>query len=103
MLLLIHSLAFDNSALSGGSEWINSNISNKIYFDRIIFLKAKHYCSQCCRCSGGCNQRKGREDLIVAGGLILVEIMKQCKDELIVSDEGLLEGIILEKVLSAKC
>ncbi len=39
--------------------------------------------------------QKGREDLLVAGALILAEIMKRYKDELIVSDEGLLEGIIL--------
>jgi len=40
--------------------------------------------------------QKGREDLLVSGLLILTEIMKLWNDELIVSDQGLLEGILLK-------
>ncbi len=131
----------ENAELSKAREWINSNISNKIYADAsftlitaagtpatlaAIMLGLQRYdpvkingykmnlesVSDILRTLSSLKSvdilkqypvvQKGREDLIVAGGLILVEIMKQCKDELIVSDEGLLEGIILEKVLSVK-
>ncbi|HSE83178.1 MAG TPA: hypothetical protein VLB01_01355, partial [Thermodesulfobacteriota bacterium] len=37
---------------------------------------------------------KGREDVIIAGALILLKTMKRfSKDEVLVSDDGLLEGV----------
>ncbi|MCK5307619.1 MAG: Ppx/GppA family phosphatase [Zetaproteobacteria bacterium] len=44
---------------------------------------------------------EGREDLIIAGTAILIETMKAFKfDETIVSDSGLLEGILLDRSMS---
>ncbi|MCP3676879.1 MAG: exopolyphosphatase, partial [Deltaproteobacteria bacterium] len=41
---------------------------------------------------------EGREDLIIAGAAILIETMKAFKfEEIIVSDSGLLEGILLDR------